>query len=75
MNLLLKAQITLEPFHMAFLFIIPVILLLGSLSRTRKRAPYPPGPKGMPVIGKENDILTPISYPFLLHYLVYENKK
>ncbi|KAK4262100.1 hypothetical protein QN277_027706 [Acacia crassicarpa] len=34
------------------LFAIPLILLLGLLSRIiRKRPPYPPGPKGLPIIG------------------------
>ncbi|KAK7309330.1 hypothetical protein RJT34_05962 [Clitoria ternatea] len=41
----------LEPFHMVVLFMFPVILLLGLVSRSRRRAPYPPGPKGLPIIG------------------------
>ncbi|XP_061345602.1 cytochrome P450 84A1 [Gastrolobium bilobum] len=41
----------LEPFKMAILFIIPLILLLGIVYRNRGRPPYPPGPKGLPIIG------------------------
>lgn len=42
----------LQPLGMAMLFAIPLILLLGLLSRIiGKRPPYPPGPKGLPIIG------------------------
>ncbi|KAK4262103.1 hypothetical protein QN277_027706 [Acacia crassicarpa] len=42
----------LQPLGMAMLFAIPLILLLGLLSRIiSKRPPYPPGPKGLPIIG------------------------
>ncbi|OIV94825.1 hypothetical protein TanjilG_22022 [Lupinus angustifolius] len=58
MDSLLKTQtiynVELEPLHMAvLLFIVPLILLLvlGLLSRIRRRLPYPPGPKGLPIIG------------------------
>ncbi|KAJ1408829.1 Cytochrome P450 [Sesbania bispinosa] len=40
-----------EPFHMVTLFIIPLLLLLGLASRIRKKASYPPGPRGLPIIG------------------------
>ncbi|XWS29235.1 hypothetical protein CRYUN_Cryun24cG0010800 [Craigia yunnanensis] len=41
---------TMEPLHMALLFIIPFLLLLGLISRFRRK-PFPPGPKGLPIIG------------------------
>lgn len=40
-----------EPFLMAIMFIVPLILLLGLVSRILKRPRYPPGPIGLPVIG------------------------
>lgn len=40
-----------EQLPMAFLFMVPMLLLLGLASRIRKRPPYPPGPKGLPIIG------------------------
>ena len=39
-----------EPLPMAFLFIVPFLLLLGLISRLRRK-PFPPGPKGLPIIG------------------------
>lgn len=34
------------------LFIVPLLLLLlGLAARTRRKPPYPPGPKGLPLIG------------------------
>ncbi|TKY70450.1 coniferylaldehyde 5-hydroxylase [Spatholobus suberectus] len=53
MDLLLKTQTmaNLEPFQTAILLVVPLILLWGLISRTRRRAPYPPGPKGLPIIG------------------------
>ncbi|XP_059623538.1 cytochrome P450 84A1-like [Cornus florida] len=39
-----------EPITMTIFFIVP-LLLLFLLSRLRRRPPYPPGPKGLPVIG------------------------
>ncbi|MBA0714555.1 hypothetical protein Golax_013521, partial [Gossypium laxum] len=39
-----------DPLPMALLFIIPFLLLLGLISRLRRR-PFPPGPKGLPLIG------------------------
>ncbi|KAJ7953080.1 Cytochrome P450 [Quillaja saponaria] len=42
---------TLQPLPMTLLFIIPLLLLLGLVSRIRRRPPYPPGPKGLPIIG------------------------
>lgn len=44
----------LQPLQMTLLFIIPLILLLGLVSRLRRRRPYPPGPKGLPLIGSMN---------------------
>ncbi|OMO57014.1 Cytochrome P450 [Corchorus capsularis] len=35
---------------MALLFIVPFLLLLGLVSRLRRK-PFPPGPKGLPIIG------------------------
>lgn len=47
-----EAMSNLNPFNMAILFIVPLTtLLLVLLHRTRRRAPYPPGPKGLPIIG------------------------
>ncbi|XVF62145.1 hypothetical protein PTKIN_Ptkin08bG0193500 [Pterospermum kingtungense] len=39
---------TMEPLPMALVFIVPFLLLLGLISR---RKPFPPGPKGLPIIG------------------------
>ena len=44
----------LQPLQMTLLFIIPLILLLCLVSRLRRRRPYPPGPKGLPLIGSMN---------------------
>ncbi|TYH42238.1 hypothetical protein ES332_D11G050200v1 [Gossypium tomentosum] len=41
---------SMDPLPMALLFIIPFLLLLGLISRLRRR-PFPPGPKGLPLIG------------------------
>ncbi|KAH1082058.1 hypothetical protein J1N35_021819 [Gossypium stocksii] len=41
---------TMEPLPMALLFVIPFLLLLGLISRLRRK-PFPPGPKGLPIIG------------------------
>ncbi|EOX90921.1 hypothetical protein QUC31_002851 [Theobroma cacao] len=41
---------TMEPLPMALLFVIPLLLLLGLISRLRRK-PFPPGPKGLPLIG------------------------
>ncbi|KAM5546705.1 cytochrome P450 84A1 [Rosa sericea] len=40
-----------QPAPIALLSIIPVLFLLGVLFRSRRRLPYPPGPKGLPIIG------------------------
>ncbi|XP_054808226.1 cytochrome P450 84A1-like [Prosopis cineraria] len=41
-----------QPLPMALLFVIPLFLLLGLLARFgRRRSPFPPGPKGLPIIG------------------------
>ncbi|KAI4327689.1 hypothetical protein L6164_020119 [Bauhinia variegata] len=46
------SSLGLEPFHMVLLFIIPFFLLLGIVGRIRgRKPPYPPGPKGLPIIG------------------------
>ncbi|XP_027346252.1 cytochrome P450 84A1-like [Abrus precatorius] len=55
MDLLLQAKTAMEPFHTTLLFIIPLMLFLCLASRSiRKTAPYPPGPKGLPIIGNMN---------------------
>ncbi|KAI9081274.1 hypothetical protein K1719_036774 [Acacia pycnantha] len=36
---------------MALLFIVPLFLLLSLVARYRRRSPFPPGPKGLPIIG------------------------
>lgn len=41
----------LQPLPMTLLFTIPLLFLLGLVFRTRRRLPYPPGPKGLPIIG------------------------
>ncbi|XP_059440103.1 cytochrome P450 84A1 [Corylus avellana] len=40
-----------QPLHMAAFFIIPFLFLLGVVFRIRRRLPYPPGPRGLPIIG------------------------
>ncbi|CAK7334387.1 unnamed protein product [Dovyalis caffra] len=37
-----------------FLIIISSLFFLGLISRLRRRLPYPPGPKGLPIIGNMN---------------------
>ncbi|KAF9601660.1 hypothetical protein IFM89_021182 [Coptis chinensis] len=32
-------------------FVVPLLFLCGVLVRSRKKVPYPPGPKGLPVVG------------------------
>ncbi|XP_016201925.1 cytochrome P450 84A1 [Arachis ipaensis] len=49
--LLSIANFELQPLHMAAMLVIPLMLLLGLVSRIRRRPPYPPGPKGLPIIG------------------------
>jgi len=55
MNWFLKsseAMSNLNPFNIAIILILPLTtLLFVLLHRTRRRAPYPPGPKGLPIIG------------------------
>ncbi|GLT39208.1 hypothetical protein SLA2020_134140 [Shorea laevis] len=41
---------SLQPLPMTLFFIIPLLFLLRLISRLRRR-PYPPGPKGLPIIG------------------------
>ncbi|KAF8410510.1 hypothetical protein HHK36_003040 [Tetracentron sinense] len=41
----------LQPFPMLLFFVLPLLFLMGILLRTRRKLPYPPGPKGLPVIG------------------------
>lgn len=45
------ANLDLDPFQTSILILVPIALLVALLSRTRRRAPYPPGPKGLPIIG------------------------
>lgn len=40
--------------QIALFFFIPLTLLSGLVSRLRRRPPYPPGPKGLPLIGSMN---------------------
>ncbi|KAL5819200.1 hypothetical protein ACOSQ4_023042 [Xanthoceras sorbifolium] len=40
-----------EPLAMPLLFLVPLLSLLGLLFRLRRRLPYPPGPRGLPIIG------------------------
>ncbi|KAJ8771114.1 hypothetical protein K2173_023439 [Erythroxylum novogranatense] len=40
-----------QPLPMTLLLIVPLLFLLGLFSRLRRRLPYPPGPKGLPIIG------------------------
>ncbi|TKY55871.1 Cytochrome P450 84A1 [Spatholobus suberectus] len=56
MDLLLELKTLVEPFRTTrLLIIIPVTLLLCLVSRIRRKtAPYPPGPKGLPIIGNMN---------------------
>lgn len=41
----------LQPFSMALFFIAPLVFLLGLALRFKRRLPFPPGPKGLPLIG------------------------
>ncbi|XWS45508.1 hypothetical protein CRYUN_Cryun15aG0142200 [Craigia yunnanensis] len=41
---------TMEPLPMALLFVISFLFLLGLIARLRRK-PFPPGPKGLPIIG------------------------
>ncbi|XP_021908211.1 cytochrome P450 84A1-like [Carica papaya] len=40
-----------QPVTMSFFFIVPLLLVLGLISRLRRKHPFPPGPKGLPLIG------------------------
>nr|AAW50817.1 ferulate-5-hydroxylase [Broussonetia papyrifera]AAW50818.1 ferulate-5-hydroxylase [Broussonetia papyrifera] len=44
-------QEALKPLPMAIFLVIPLLFLLGHILRSRGRLPYPPGPKGLPIIG------------------------
>nr|QUN00493.1 cytochrome P450 84A123 [Tripterygium wilfordii] len=42
---------SMAPLQTALLFIVPSLFLFGVVSRLRRKLPYPPGPKGLPLIG------------------------
>lgn len=44
-------QEALKPLPMTIVLVIPLLLLVGRILRSRRRLPYPPGPKGPPIIG------------------------
>ncbi|KAF8406499.1 hypothetical protein HHK36_008588 [Tetracentron sinense] len=44
-------ELAMQALPMLLLFLLPLLLLLGVLVRLRRKLPYPPGPKGLPVIG------------------------
>ncbi|KAJ4963431.1 hypothetical protein NE237_023370 [Protea cynaroides] len=44
----------LQPSPMMLLFVLPLLFLMGLFVRSRKKLPYPPGPKGLPIIGNMN---------------------
>ncbi|OAY57485.1 cytochrome P450 84A1 [Manihot esculenta] len=48
MEALLQA---LQPLPLTVFLIIPSLIVLGLISRLRRRKPYPPGPRGLPIIG------------------------
>ncbi|KAJ8764485.1 hypothetical protein K2173_006225 [Erythroxylum novogranatense] len=48
MDILLQ---NLQPLFLALLLIVPLLFLLGFVFRFRRRLPYPPGPKGLPIVG------------------------
>ncbi|OVA20403.1 Cytochrome P450 [Macleaya cordata] len=41
----------LQPVPMLLFFVLPMLLLLGLLAKKRRKLPYPPGPRGLPLIG------------------------
>ncbi|KAG6645637.1 hypothetical protein I3843_08G129700 [Carya illinoinensis] len=41
----------LEPFSLTVFFIVPLLFLLGLVFRIIRRLPYPPGPRGFPILG------------------------
>ncbi|KAK7262923.1 hypothetical protein RJT34_30504 [Clitoria ternatea] len=56
MDLLLQAKAITEPYRTTLTFLIPLLTMLLSIALRirRKTAPYPPGPKGLPIIGNMN---------------------
>lgn len=50
-----------QPLPISLLFLIPLLFLLGVLLRLRRRRPYPPGPKGLPLIGNM-DLMDQLSH-------------
>lgn len=50
-NSITLLQEALKPLPMAIYLVIPLLLLLGLILRSRQRLPLPPGPKGLPIVG------------------------
>ncbi|XP_043712006.1 cytochrome P450 84A1-like [Telopea speciosissima] len=44
----------LQPTPMLLFFVLPLLFILSLLVRGRTKIPYPPGPKGLPIVGNMN---------------------